>query len=137
VVNHLKKKFDRVDDVALACVYKDGSKTTPKDVVRNLLKQFSERTSTLSTKVQGLYALHQQRQTEPGFKELVSLLRNESGGISRVFIVIDAVDEFDDTRNARATLSLSCPNPIGTPKIVSDSGRVIRFTGTGSHPAPE
>jgi len=109
VVNHLIKKFDSVDDVALACVYfnyKDGSKTTPKDVIRNLLKQFWERTSTLSTEAKELYALHQQRQTEPGFKELLSLLRNESGTISRFFIVIDALDEFDDTRNARATLLL-------------------------------
>ena len=107
MVDHLQKKFEGVDDVALACVYFNYKEaTTPKDIIGNLLKQLWQRTSDLSNEAQTLYSSHQKWQTQPNIKELLPLLRAESGRVSTFFIVLDALDEFDDTHNARATILL-------------------------------
>lgn len=86
--------------------YKESKTTTPKDIIGNLVKQLWEGISSLSGEGQELYSSHQQRQTEPNLKELLPLLRSESGRVSTFLIVLDALDEFDDTENARATLLL-------------------------------
>jgi Cdc6-like AAA superfamily ATPase len=106
VVDHLQSKFRSVDHVALACIYFNYKEaTTPKDIVANILRQLWERTSTEFPKeAQALYSSHQERQTEPNIKELSQLLLTESDRISTFFIVLDALDEFDDTQNARDSI---------------------------------
>ena len=107
VVDHLQKNFNGVDDVALACVYFNHKEDTiPTDIIGTLLKQLLERNSNMSDEARALYAAHKKRQTRPNLKELLQLLRTEASRISTVFIVLDALDEFSDTKNARATILL-------------------------------
>lgn len=105
MVDRLRTKFKGVDNVALACIYFNYKEaTTSRDIVSNLLKQLLERASKLSNEVQALYSSHQERETQANMKELLPLLRNEARRISTFFIVLDALDEFEDTQNSRATI---------------------------------
>ena len=107
MVNHLEKNFEGVNDVALACVYFNYKEaTTPTDIIGNLLKQLLERNPGLSNEARALYSSHEPRQTRPNLKELLQLLRTESARISTFFLVLDALDEFSDTSNARAIILL-------------------------------
>jgi hypothetical protein len=107
VVDNLEKTFKGIDDVALACVYFNYKEaTTPTDIVGNLLKQFWENNPSFQRSAQALYESHRGRQTQPNFKELSQLLRTEASGISTFFIVLDALDELEDTQKARATILL-------------------------------
>ena len=60
----------------------------------------------MSDEARAFYSAHAQRQTPPNLKELLQVLRTEAGRISTFFIVLDAFDEFSDTKNARATILL-------------------------------
>jgi hypothetical protein len=106
VVEHLERKFKGVENVALACVYFNYKEaTTTKDIIANLLKQLWEQIPDLSNEVQTLYCLHEKRQTEPNVKELSTFLSNESCRVSNFFIVLDALDEFNDAQDdSRAAL---------------------------------
>jgi hypothetical protein len=101
VVEHLERKFKGVENVALACVYFNYKEaTTTKDIIANLLKQLWEQAPSKET--QALYNWHQRRQTHPNVKELSALLRTESCQVSTFYVVLDALDEFD--QNARASI---------------------------------
>jgi hypothetical protein len=92
--DYLQKTFESVDDVGLACIYFNyKTPTTPKETIANVLKQVLERTLTLSGDVENFYIAHQQRDTQATLPELSDLLRRESGRLSSVFIVVDALDE--------------------------------------------
>jgi hypothetical protein len=105
VIEHLEKKFKGEENVALACVYFNYKEiTTTRDIFANLLKQLWEQNPNLSKGARELYQLHQKRETEPNVKELSPLLRIESCRVSAFFIVFDALDEFDDTQDARASI---------------------------------
>jgi hypothetical protein len=104
-VDHLERKLKGIEDIALACVYCNYKEAiTPKDIISNLLKQLWERTSALSNEAQSFYSSHQERQTQPSIKELLPVLRAECTRVSTFFVVIDALDEFENTQNARALI---------------------------------
>jgi predicted GNAT family acetyltransferase len=107
-VNHLQKQHRGVNDVALACIYFNYKE---KEMIANVLKQLWERTSKLSSQAQALYSLHQDRHTKPSVKEISLILRAESDRVSTFFIILDALDEFnqpqeefEETQNARVSL---------------------------------
>jgi hypothetical protein len=97
----LQKTFEGVDDVGLACIYFNYKEpTTPKEIIANVLKQLLERTLTLSDDFEKFYTAHQLRDTGPNLSELSELLRIESGRLSSVFILVDALDECPADENA-------------------------------------
>lgn len=83
--------------MAIACIYcshKEQGKQTVPALVASLLKQLVQDHPAVSGWVKSLYAKHYARDTHPSLGELMETLRKEVGRYSRVFIIVDALDEF-------------------------------------------
>lgn len=95
VVNYLETNFqDQGTAVTyLYCNYKEQASQTPSNLVSELLKHLLQRQSSLPQGVCTLYAVHHSKGTRPELDELSRLLHQEAQRYSRVFIVIDALDE--------------------------------------------
>ena len=94
VFERLRKTFDDVDDVAIACVYFNYREpATPPEILANLLKQVLERNNILSKDIRASYASHRQRNTRPHLTELSTLLASEYSRLTSCFLVLDALDE--------------------------------------------
>jgi hypothetical protein len=66
------------------------------------LQQLIHRQSIISDEVRDVYKAHISKKTHPSLKEYSTLLQSELRAFSKVFIVIDALDEcpeFDETRS--------------------------------------
>jgi hypothetical protein len=92
---HLRKAFEGVDDVAIACFYLNWQESrTTTDIIANLLKQLLERNPTLSKEITDLYEQYQgRRETKLSSKDICQLFHREASQISSFFIIIDALDE--------------------------------------------
>jgi hypothetical protein len=93
--DHLRKKFEGVDDVAVACVYFNWQESrTTTDIIANLLKQLLERNPALSKEIKDHYdQCQEKRETRLHAKDILQLLQLEASKVSRFLIVLDALDE--------------------------------------------
>jgi hypothetical protein len=92
---HLRKTFEGVDDVAIACFYLNWQESrTTTDILANLLKQLLERNPTLAKEIKDLYEQYQgRRETRLSSKDISQLFHREASQISSFFIILDALDE--------------------------------------------
>ena len=92
---HLRKTFEGVDDVAIACFYLNWQESrTTTDIIANLLKQLLERNPTLAKEIKDLYEQYQERrETRLSSKDISQLFHREASQISSFFIILDALDE--------------------------------------------
>jgi hypothetical protein len=93
--DHLRKTFEGVDDVAIACIYLNWQKSrTTTDIMANLLKQLLERKPTLAKEIRDLYQEYQERrETRLTSKDISRILQREASQVSSFFIILDALDE--------------------------------------------
>ncbi|KAJ7476790.1 hypothetical protein FB451DRAFT_1366381 [Mycena latifolia] len=97
VVNHLEAHA-RTTDIGLACIYLNH-KETETQTITNLLGGLWRQLmlgKPISPTVQNLYDHHHERQTRPKLEEVCKALDSAVAQYSKVFIVIDAVDEYPD-----------------------------------------
>lgn len=103
VVNHLEQRFVQ-DDVAVAyvyCSYKEQEGQTAVNLIASLLQQLIQRNPVISDDIVSLYRHHKQMQTCPTLDELSKLLQLEIRRLSKVFILIDALDECSESNSTR------------------------------------
>ena len=103
VVNHLDQHFEN-DGVTIAyiyCSYKEQEHQTAVNLIASLLQQLVQRNPVISNDVVSLYHHHNMKQTRPTLDELSKLLQSEVRRISKVFIVIDALDECPEGNRTR------------------------------------
>ena len=77
---------------------------TPANLVSNLLRQLVLPQPVIPDELKLLYESHVRKGTRPSLGECTKLLRTAVEGCSKVFIVIDALDEYPVTEGARNTL---------------------------------
>lgn len=107
VVEDLQKTFgdnDRIGIACLFCSYKRQNEQSPADLFASLLKQLVQERPVLPDVVKALYESHSERETRPSFGELSAVLRSVVDSNSRVFFVIDALDECTNVGRARERL---------------------------------
>jgi hypothetical protein len=95
VIAHIRAVFVG-DNVAIACIYcdyKNQIEQTVFGLLAGLLKQFVQDRPAISNHVRSLYECHFVHSTRPTPKEVTQALRAEIGTYSKVFIVVDALDE--------------------------------------------
>ena len=95
VIDHLWNKV-RTDDIGVAYIYCDYLKyreQTPLHLVGSLLKQLAEQQNTISESLKSYYDEHKGSNTDPNAKQAFEVLRAQCDNWSRIFIVIDALDE--------------------------------------------
>ncbi|KAJ7291345.1 ankyrin repeat-containing domain protein [Mycena rebaudengoi] len=97
VVDHLRNHLQS-DGVAVAAAYlnhKESEVQSPLNILAGLWWQLvSER--PISAAVQKLYQKHQKQRTRPSLAEVCDIVRSTVAEWSRVFIVVDALDEYPE-----------------------------------------
>jgi Cdc6-like AAA superfamily ATPase len=102
VVDHLSAKFGNNAGVGIAyiyCNYQPQQEQRPADLLSSLLKQLAQERPAMPTDVKNLYKHHRAKGTRPSFNEIVRVLHSTIRLYSRVFIIIDALDEYHASNN--------------------------------------
>ncbi|KAJ7440444.1 ankyrin repeat-containing domain protein [Mycena latifolia] len=97
VVNHLQAQFP-TNDTAVACIYlnhKEREVQTPENLLASVWKQLVVDRS-LPQAAHDLYKHHCQRGTRPSLTEVSNLLEAAMGQYSKLYIIVDALDEYPD-----------------------------------------
>ncbi|KAL3472480.1 hypothetical protein BJX99DRAFT_272889 [Aspergillus californicus] len=96
-VDHLRKTFRDDSDVQIGylfCSYQPSFQQTILDFQLSLLRQLAVRGSTVLRDIQHMHEIHVRDQTRPDSNEIESQLLRAARSFRRVFVVIDALDEY-------------------------------------------
>lgn len=104
VINDLIIRFQNDQTIGIAYIYcnfrrKDDQKA--EDLLASLLKQLAQERPSLPDIVKDLYGRHKDKRTRPPLEEISRTLQSVAAMYSRVFIIVDALDEcqaYDDCR---------------------------------------
>ncbi|KAJ9412468.1 hypothetical protein QL093DRAFT_2570550 [Fusarium oxysporum] len=102
VIDYLQSKFRDNQSIGIAYIYcnfrrKDQQKA--EDLFASLLKQLA---LSQPERVKDLYNQHKKKGTRPNFNEISKTLRSVAAIYSRLFIVVDALDEYQISDDNRA-----------------------------------
>jgi Cdc6-like AAA superfamily ATPase len=96
VIEHLWTKFQNDTSVGIAylyCNFRRQSEQKPADLLASILKQLILRQTSVPENITSLYEHHIEKRTPLLFDEITNVLHSVVNGYSRVFIIIDALDE--------------------------------------------
>ena len=96
VVEELTTRFSNDPSIGIVyiyCNFRRQDEQKAEDNLASLLKQLSERRSPLPETVKQLYDAHKETRTRPSFEEISRNIYTVAAMYSRVFIIIDALDE--------------------------------------------
>jgi NACHT domain len=103
VVNYLERSFEQAG-AAIAyiyCSYKEQEDQTAVKLIASLLQQLVQRKSAVSDEIASLYRCHIEEGTRPTLSKWSELLQLEVRRLSKVFIIVDALDEcLESTRDS-------------------------------------
>lgn len=106
-MDYLDRTFPH-QDVAVICIYcnyKEKEDQTTVKLIASVLQQLLQTKAVLSDRVETLYQQHINRRTRPTLHELSTLLRSVAGCFSRIFVVVDALDEVSETETRESILA--------------------------------
>src|SRR3984957_6183603 len=107
VVNHLQKLSEENDSVAttfIYCNYKEQAEQTVSNLVASLLRQIVQDRRAVSDDVKSFFERHRRQTSRPTLDQLTDVLISEIQTRSKVFIVVDALDECREDDATRALL---------------------------------
>jgi hypothetical protein len=98
VIEDLEKRFGNDLSVGVGYIYFNFRRQyehKAQDSLSSLLKQLAQKRVVLPESVQQLYQKHRDKHTRPQLEDILDTLRSTAALYSRVFIVVDALDECD------------------------------------------
>ena len=98
-VDHLWKAFQK-DNIGIAsvyCNYRSQESQTTTDLVAAILKQLVQERPLFGEPVTALHKQHADRRTRPSLGELLAALNSVSSCYSKVYIILDGLDECSDS----------------------------------------
>jgi nucleoside phosphorylase len=104
VIDDLITRFYNDPSVGIAFVYcnfRRQHEQKAEDLLASLLKQLTQGQSSLPDGIKSLYDKHKDMRTQPLFDELSRTLYIVAAMYSRVFIIVDALDECQESNNCR------------------------------------
>jgi hypothetical protein len=131
VVDHLRKQFENRTDVGVAyiyCSYKEKDAQTPVNLIASLLVQLAiDKEHRSSEDVNNLYQKHRQRNTRPSLEEVSDVLQSAVGRFSKVFIIVDALDECPEDGRIRSDLAAKLSSLPSSVNVLVTSRPGIEF----------
>lgn len=110
VINDLTMRFHNDQNIGLAYIYCDFRRQDGQNIyglLRSLLKQLAQKKLSLPDQVKAIYENHASRPTEPSLEELSRALHSVAAMYSRIFVVVDALDELQEYSDNRRTRFLT------------------------------
>jgi Cdc6-like AAA superfamily ATPase len=105
VVEELNTRFQNDKDIAIVylyCNFRRKNEQKAIDLLTSLLKQLTQDRPSLPDSVQSLYDSHKKKRTQPSFNEILRTLKSVAIMYSRIFIIVDALDECQVSDNCRS-----------------------------------
>jgi Cdc6-like AAA superfamily ATPase len=102
VVDDLCTKFHNDASVGIAylyCNYQPQQEQTPEDLLSSILKQLAQDQPAVLPDVKSLYERHRIKGSRPSLDEIIRVFHSTVQLYSRVFIAIDALDEYHISNN--------------------------------------
>lgn len=114
-VDHLRNAVQTRDVgvVCLYCNYKRQADQTTSNLVAAILNQLVQDRPSIAQPVSSLYDRHEVRRTRPTLEETLGALRSVLANYSKVYVVIDALDECPERDRTRSQLLELCRNLQG------------------------
>ena len=107
VVDNLVTRFQNNPTIGIAyiyCNFQRRDEQTINDLLKCLLKQLVQNQSSFPVSVRELYDRHRKNQTRPSFEDICRALHSVATMYSRVFIIVDALDECQVSDGSRSML---------------------------------
>ena len=107
VIDDIYSRFKRDTTVGIAYLYCDFRRQHGQRIehlLANLLKQLAQQQASMPDGVQMLYNQYRIQPIPPTLDEILSILRSVSIPNSRVYIIVDALDEYQVTNGCRTRL---------------------------------
>jgi hypothetical protein len=104
VVEELTTRFSNDPAVGTAyiyCNFRRQADQKTEALLGSLLKQLAQGLSSLPESVKFLYDTHKDKRTRPSLDEILGALQSVAAAYSRVFIIVDALDECQVSDNCR------------------------------------
>lgn len=104
LVDDLITRFEDKPNVGIAYIYCNFNRQDEQkvqDLLSSLLKQLSQKRTSVPDAVKDLYTRYRATSTRPRFDEVTKALQSVTSMYSDVFIVIDALDECESTCRTR------------------------------------
>jgi hypothetical protein len=104
LVDDLITRFQDNPNVGIAYIYCNFNRQDEQkvqDLLSSLLKQLSEKRTSVPDAVKDLYTRYKATSTRPQFDKVSKALRSVASTYSEVFIVVDALDECESTCRTR------------------------------------
>jgi hypothetical protein len=105
VIDDLITRFYNDPSIGIAFVYCNfwrQHEQRAEDLLASLLKQLAQGQSSLPDGIKSLYNKHKNMRTQPSFDELSRTLYIVAAMYSRVFIIVDALDECQESDGCRS-----------------------------------
>jgi Cdc6-like AAA superfamily ATPase len=105
-IDHLWKHVQN-KDVGVAyiyCNYKTQADQTAAKLAAAILKQLIQERPSIAEPVLNLYDRHVDRKTRPSLKEILSALQAVVSNYSKIYVIVDALDECLDRDGSRSQL---------------------------------
>ncbi|KAL6819639.1 ankyrin repeat-containing domain protein [Trichoderma sp. SZMC 28015] len=105
VIDYLCSKFYNNSKIGIAyiyCNFKMQDEQKIDGLLASVLKQLAESQSCLPESIKSLYNRHKAKRTRPSINEILTVLQSVMLMYSRIFIIVDALDECQDASGCRA-----------------------------------
>ena len=96
VINKLITDFQDNGDIGIAylyCNFQWKNRQSARDLLSSVLRQLAQGRSSLPQSLKSLYGRHRNMKTRPSFDEISNTLHTVASEYTRIFVVIDALDE--------------------------------------------
>jgi hypothetical protein len=106
VVDHLQQIHQINEGVSVAyvyCSYKEQVEQTDCNLLACILQQLVQKAPVVSDRISSLYQKHTREKTRPNVNEWSELLQLTVQKMSKVLVVVDALDECSDSNGGRET----------------------------------
>lgn len=119
VIDTLEKMFlnEEVGIAYLYCSYKRKLEQTSLDLLGSLTLQLAQKLPGISLELDELYKKHVDKKSRPKLEEVLGLLRAEVARFSKVFVVVDALDECASSHDTRDVLASSLHDLASKSKV--------------------
>ncbi len=106
MINHLQKSLvdTNIGIAYIYCNYKEAGQQSLTNLIASLVHQLVRRDSVLASDLASLYESHITKDTRPSRDEYAQLLQVAAASFTKVFIIIDALDECVENDGTRQDL---------------------------------
>ncbi|CAG9983821.1 unnamed protein product [Clonostachys byssicola] len=107
VIDDLGRRCDRDSTIGIAymyCNFREQDNHRIDNVLASLLKQLAERRPSLPEVIKDLYDRHKPKKTRPLVEEISRTLQSLANTYLRVYFIVDALDECQESDGSRAEL---------------------------------